>query len=241
MRWYRFTTAFTLSTALLAGLAVADDWEQISGQGMEGDGGGVATELAPTSEVESAETMAAHPNVKLYEDAQAERRAWLKATRERLVALRIALTNGSNVDADALLAVRSWWHLGDQNPTGPDLDTAINLIDKNSSQLSWVTVYPAAVTVHCDRDPSPDTGVGGGFACAQTSGNLIYLRQRWTTSGSVCRSSVLTHEYFHNVGLDDYTGYCGEKRPMADILNNADCMAGLVCALGGGGGCGKPC
>lgn len=67
MPCYGFTAVVALSTGLLAGLAGAKDWEQVSGQGIVGDGSGVATEFGPSSDVAAAEMMAANPKLKLYE------------------------------------------------------------------------------------------------------------------------------------------------------------------------------
>lgn len=227
------------SALFLVGVALGSEVEMSGGLSSEGDDDGELVDQVQDMEVLAA----ANPNAATLASAQQNRLLWLRLAQGRLQRLRDALASGAAGDKGTLAIVRSWWWLApDQTPSIDDLDKAIGLIAKNRYHESSVTVYPDPPTLKCTGDPSPDTGTGGGFACGQKPGNTVYLRASWVTQTEVLRVSVLTHEYFHNIGMGhggDPTGRvkCKQKQPMSQILDNADCMAGLVCALLENPGC----
>lgn len=229
---------------LFLGAALAQEGDAPNGTGTPGDGDGVPVQQEITA-LDGELSVDSSGSDKLAE-ADILRRNWLSFARARVVQLRNAIASGGAMDAEVLHKVQAWLWIGNTVPRVQDLDAVIAVMDRNAAQNSTVAAWPAKPLLRCPGDPDDDGSGGSALACGVINGSTIYLRKVWTDAGQDCRVSVLTHEYFHNVGAGhggDASGKakCTAAQPMSQILDNADCLAGLVCALGGGQTCGTPC
>jgi hypothetical protein len=167
-------------------------------------------------------------------EAQDYRRSATKVAMKKLETLITQLKDGEDLDEAAAEAVKRWMFFTPDASTMSLLNDLVNRMSQNNGASARVVAHPDADPIPCGaRD----------IACKKPGENLIYLTKIWADAGTMCRGVVMTHEYFHVIGLHDQPKGTKTSKT-SEAMRYPDYLAGLACELSlgiSGDTCDYPC